>query len=324
MSEIETLSAPEQERTRYRCQYSIRSMLSVALAFSLALSWFSWRASIDRREQEAIRVLRTLGASVEQQEPRFQLLGVPLTDRETMIQVSESRLNSSRLEDIRALVELTIADVPVCPEMGIALGSASKLKSLTLTNTKCPRDIWRQIGATSSLRQLSLIDVPLSDSGSRAISSLSGLESLTLIRTGPLSKILPHLEHSTNLLELTIVGSHIEGTELSLLESHRKLEILNLRNNQLSADDLQYLPPLLTLTHLGLADNRISGGLRPLRRLQTLVSLDVEGNTLEAEDLSDIASLPCLVCVTITANLTNQLALDRLGMQNPQLRITLH
>lgn len=179
-----------------------------------------------------------------------------------------------------------------------ALDKANELRSLTLFGFPTER---LSLTRLSKLKHLSLNDTRLQESDYRDISTLIQLESLSLANCGFRPGSLKRLINLRNLKFLELSQVELNAEDLIDLSKLAHLKCLNLRNVRLAKYDLNFLDSIkgledLTIVNCGLTKDCI----KKLKMMSGLKHLVANGYVSDVETLKEVDAIGGLEQILIT------------------------
>lgn len=196
-----------------------------------------------------------------------------------------------------------------------------KLERLYLNYTQITDDGLKQVAQMPLLTKLALEGTKVSDRGVSLLAKLKlrDLELSNLRITGEALAVVGNI----STLNKLYLGTYSPKGErnLSALASLKNLELLDLRENQISADDLAEVAQISSLKHLCLANCKVeNGALQNLKSLEHLEVLDLAKNVLNPAKIKELAQLPALITLDLNSSNVNDQALADLATVLPRLQ----
>ena len=158
-----------------------------------------------------------------------------------------------RIDHLSDLTELKLHRLSVSDDELVHLGAQTRLKVLSLQETKVTNATCEQIAKLKNLRRLVLSGTAIDDDGLAALMSLQNLESLYLIDTGTTNRGAGYLAELRGLKSLHLDGTKITDAGLKPLATLPRLEILSVPAPRISDVGINYLRlmPNLKLLYIG-------------------------------------------------------------------------
>ncbi len=155
-------------------------------------------------------------------------------------------------------------------------------------NSKAPKVTDEVLSSLASLPEIEVLELShngtVTDESLMYLGRIPALKTLYLFRTNVQGLGLAHLEHLTQLENLTLDCSPVNDAGLQHLGRLRSLKHLNLNHTSITGADIAHLENLHQLAHLGLNYTAITDqGLKHLERVKSLTSLEVIGTNVTPE-----------------------------------------
>ncbi|MCC7527027.1 MAG: protein kinase [Candidatus Melainabacteria bacterium] len=208
------------------------------------------------------------------------------------------------------------------------IATMPKLERLYLDCSKVTDEGMKKLSGMSKLTGVSLSGTQISDRGVEHLAKLK-LTSLALSNTKISGKALSIASRFENLERLELGTFCPKGEKnLAALAKAKALEVLELKDNQLSVEDLADVATIASLKSLDLANCSIEdGALQNLKSLPHLKVLDLSSTELSPSKVKEIAQLPALVTLELKSSDVNDETLAQVanlmpGLQNLDLKNT--
>jgi hypothetical protein len=157
---------------------------------------------------------------------------------------------------------------------------------------------WPRDGVVEDCSQLQSLAVggrTLQDNSWRSLGDLGSLQSLTVAHSALSAEELQRIGQAKKLRALGVSGSAVDDTVVKAWGSIRDLEMLDLREIQITADSLEWIRSQSSLKYLAIDLPVLQGASRDtLEFLNRLQRLTLRGGTLDAVDLKQWPSMPSL------------------------------
>jgi hypothetical protein len=242
----------------------LRTLLLFVTLCAVLFSWLSMNIVRARNHQEAIKLLRGLGAHVVfdyqlDSPPNPKPCGVawlpswlPSWLGPTIYDVSAVRFSPDRDVTATGLQQLKWL---------------RGLEILDLSGTQVTDAGLLQLQGVAGLSTLHLDATQISDAGLKNLGTLNNLQSLSVRKTQISDDGLVHLEPLKNLEDVDLGNTHITDEGLKELRSLRKLRSLKLNGTQITDEGLNQLSGLDDLQSLDLYGTKVTHkGVDDLRK----------------------------------------------------------
>lgn len=316
---------------QFRLQHLFLSMLLGCLGFA----WWSNYRSI-QREKEAIQWFEQKG--------HVCLRGVDKTLlKPVFLGQWESAPKETYQQDVREGLSLD----PPAWQVALQLSPPIPIYNVDISEFEATDADMFQLARLPSVRRLDINVGELSDQGLQWLARLKHLTHLTLYDneqttdTGfkPLSKLqhlrvvnlqggtftdakLRHLSNASELIELYLSYTKIDGQGFDSLAKSNKLELLDLGYTLLTDDNIRFLSHFPRLKKLNLEHAPISDkGLNHLSKLNQLETLDLSGTNISDQALESLTALKSLRTLHLLSTPVTTEAIDRMRQSQPSLKI---
>ena len=220
--------------SRFRFQFSVRSLLTLTIAVAIPCSWLVVEMKQARKQRELVDVVNKSGGSF--------VYEAGVLSPETLFE--------------------TMPPTPSAPQwLSSSLGDAF-FDDVHWIGVKSPRqatDDWLNlIKDGPTIKGLDLEKSAVTDGGLERLQGLSQLEFLVLTDTGITGDGLVHLQMLPRLKQLLLEGTQITDFSLKYLRPLSRLEGLNLKHTKITDAGLQHIEPLTHLRGLNLSNTRVT------------------------------------------------------------------
>ena len=179
----------------------------------------------------------------------------------------------------------------------------SRLRKLSLSDSRLTGGIPSELADLTNLTELSLSDNRLSGTVPTELSSLSELITLDLSDNRLTGSVPTALSNLSNLVALNLASNLLSGGIPSELSELTNLRILYLSGNRLNGNIPIELGDLANLTHLYLNNNGLDGDIpSELGKLSNLIHLRMTDNQLTGEVPTELGSLANLLHMRLSDN----------------------
>ena len=256
---------------RWRFQFSIRSLLVLAVAAALPLSWFADAMSKAKKQTKAVDAIRKgkgwvlygwefdangpgLPNAVPHGPARLRsVLGDDFFNDVVHANLTNAHVTDSDVEQIAKLSELqmlNLDDNPITDESLRYVKGLRRLQTLSLHHTNITDGGLKQIAGLTTLEILILDETAVTDIGLEPIEGFARLRDLWLADTKITDSGLKHLQGLNRLEGLTLTGTQITDAGLIHLQGLNRLQELKLTGTKITDAGLVYLKPLSKLKSL--------------------------------------------------------------------------
>ncbi|MBA3994870.1 MAG: hypothetical protein C0469_15225 [Cyanobacteria bacterium DS2.3.42] len=196
-----------------------------------------------------------------------------------------------------------------------------KLERLYLDETAISDGGIKHISEMPKLSKLSLEGTNVTDQGVRSLVKLK-LRDLNLSHLKITGEALSIVANFPELSKLYLGIYYPKGEKnLAALATLKNLELLDLRDNQISTEDLADVARISGLKDLCLSNCKVeNGALQNLKSLEHLEVLDISKNVLNPAKIKEIAQLPALITLDLSSSNVNDQALADLANVLPRLQ----
>jgi hypothetical protein len=133
--------------------------------------------------------------------------------------------------------------------------------------------------------------------------------------------LMPHLEHLTDLRDLSLRGTSITNEGLRCLKNHHDLRSLDLASTKINEGDLDHLTGL-RLQRLSLSRTRASdAGLKSLQSMKSLRSLDLTRTSVTDAGLKHLEGLGTLNSLSLRRTRVTRQGAERLQEKLPNCTV---
>ncbi|KAI5579792.1 hypothetical protein BDE02_08G113100 [Populus trichocarpa] len=212
-----------------------------------------------------------------------------------------------RLGDLKNLKILILAGCGFSGSIPDELGNLAELSFLALNSNILSGRIPASLGKLSKLYWLDLAEnqltgtIPISKNSSPGLDQLLNAKHFHFNRN-QLSGFIPPELFSSDMMLIHVLfdGNRLEGEIPSTLGLVQTLEVLRLNRNALSGEVLKNLNNLTNLNELNLANNKLTGPLPDLTKMDSLRYVDLSNNSFDSSESSDwFSTLPSLTTLVI-------------------------
>jgi hypothetical protein len=231
---------------RWRFQFSIRTLLLLAVAVALPCSWLAVEMKEAREQKEAVAQIEGLGGSVNYDSEMEELSGPDVPD-------FLLRLLGADFFDYPAFVFL-YDEAQMEP-----LKRLSRIETLALYHDKITDVSLHQLKGLKQVQSLVLYNTLVTDEGLTDVAELSQLESLSFrpivvgilpppdeVRRPRITDAgLSHLARATRLQWLDLAGTDVTDAGLESLKALTKLEKLDVYDTHVTAEGVKRLKQAL-------------------------------------------------------------------------------
>ncbi|CAK7357242.1 unnamed protein product [Dovyalis caffra] len=242
--------------------------------------------------------------------------------------------------NLKKLENLFLVDCNFNGPIPEGIGSLTQLASLSLASNNFNGPIPPSIGNMSNLFLLDLTDnklngtIPVSDGTSPGLDLLLNARHFHLGKNQFRGSIPPNLFSSNmTLIHVLLDSNQLSGSIPSTLELVQTLEVIRLDRNSLTGPILWNFTNLPSLSQLYLSNNKFSGKMPDLSRMNLLTYLDLSNNSFDASLIppwfSSLQSMTSLIMERtqiqgpINATLFSSAQLQSIVLSNNQLNGTL-
>ena len=246
----------------WRFQYSLRSLLVLAVAVAIPFIWLTTEVRQVRTEQEIVEMVQRAGGwvaydygpgSFGDQVPPYpewfrKVVGDCVFGDVVSVCVnhSDGRISDAELAQFQKL---------------------SKLQTLRLERTNITDAGLKHLAALSQLEELNLTATRVSDAGLASLETLTRLSSLALRKTKVTDAGMAHLEPLTRLVSLDLSHTEVGNAGLRHLRGLAQLKTLDLSDTKVTDAGLIHFGGLRGLKLLELAHTGVTGdGATRLKR----------------------------------------------------------
>lgn len=202
----------------------------------------------------------------------------------------------------------------------VQFSNLSRLRGLSLLETKATDAGLARLAALSRLQKLQLSGYRISGAGLAPLASLPRLTDLDLWGCGLTDAGLAGVEQFTSLRMLRLGNTPLEGGGLSHLANCRKMRQLDLPRAEINDAGLASLPPLPRLEDLRLDGTRISEqGLAHVNRLTSLRELWLTSTRATNLRALDLTRLPKLMLIDFDNSWVDRQEYSRLEAERPEI-----
>jgi hypothetical protein len=313
---------------RRRLQFTIRSLLLLAVAAALPLGWIRSRMRDAEWQRQGVALVERLGGDVhlgEHSSPdlwnkmhrlfpdavfeevsfvefrshKIQLSSADLSEIVRLLPhiqilfLKSNGITDENLEPLRGLKELawlSLADNRITDNGLEHLASAKQLGALELDNTSVT-DAGLEILRGHEFWYLCLNGTRVTDSG---LSSIRGhrLHALALNNTEISDAGLAHLDTQEELQQLLLSGTKVTGSGLARFSHMKDLRELNLSKTKITDKGVQQLENVTTLCWLDLSGTQISdAGLDCLKGMDQIQQLKLDNTNITDRALEKLAAM---------------------------------
>ena len=272
---------------RWRFQFSIRSLLVMAVVVAIPCSWFAVKIRQAKREREIVVAFKEPFVSPKWSAPSGpawlrKLIGDDLFTHVESLHVWNTEFTNTGLENLNGL---------------------SQLQSLCIEKTKVTDAGLKTLGGLSQLRELYLDCTEVTDAGLENLKRLSQLQSLYLQCTEVTDAGLENLKGLSQLRELYLDATKVTDAGLDNLKGLRQLIKLSLDGTKVTDAGLEHLKALSQLQILRLGGTQVTdAGLENLKGLSQLRELHLYGTSVTDTGLEHLKELSRLhsLCLNLT------------------------
>lgn len=250
-------------------QFSLRSLLAMVLAVSVACSWLSVEVQEGKTQREAVEAIRKVGGHVvddyEYDGEGYARKGAKPPAPARLLDL----LGTDFFADVVGV--MYIKDDGEEEAFLVHLKGLSKLKSLDLCDTKTTDSGLVGIENLKQLERLLLPNTEVSDALLTRLSRLKRLQELHLTGTRVTDAGLEHLQELVDLRWLDLGDTAITDSGLAHLQGLTQLRTLQLSGTQVTDAGLPHLKGLTQVEYLGLCNTNVTdAGLAHLKGLTNL------------------------------------------------------
>lgn len=220
-----------------------------------------------------------------------------------------------------------------------------QVESLHLEGTKLKDSDLTYVATMPKLERLYLDDNAITDAGVKLISQMPKLTKISLASTKISDKGVEYLA-SLKLRDLNLYNTKLSGSALSIagrmekleklflgcyypkgeknlsaLAQAKDLEQLDLKESQMTSDELADIAKISSLKSLGLASCNVEdGALQNLKALPRLEVLDLSSTEVTPSKIKEIAQLPALLTLVLSGSDVNDGTLAQIASLLPNLQ----
>ena len=218
-------------------------------------------------------------------------------------------------------VSLHLEDTKVKDSDLTYVSEMPKLERLYLDNTDVGDVGLKHIAGLSSLHKISLKGTSVTDAGVKSLQKLS-LSEINLTGTRISGESVSTAAGFAKLKFLALGAFSPKGSRnLAALAAAKDLESLDLRDNQITREDLADVAQIAGLKKLCLANSKIEdGAIQSLKPLKSLTDLDMSFTDMTAPMIAEIGQLPALNTIDAKSSGIDDNNLALLAETLPNLR----
>lgn len=278
---------------RRRFQFSIRSMLILAVVVAIPCGWMMAETQRARTQHDAVAEYeRDSGYSLVYD---FQM-DRPSRGRPPGIPIDESILSDLELEFHFS----SPPEKPHAPEWLMNLLGEDFFCEVVVAQPQNDAQLL-QIQPLKTLRKLEFTDSKVSDVGLAAVKDLRQLQWLNLRRANVTDAGIKYLEGLSQIRFLDLAGTHVSNDGLVYLKGLRQLQWLDLGFSKVTDPGLVNLQGLVQLRHLEFWGNDVTdAGLEYLMALNDLKSLTLAFTKITDGGLSKLKNLTRLQTLSLS------------------------
>ncbi len=289
---------------RWRFQYSIRSVLVLAVVVAMLCSWFAVAMRAAREQKETVTAITKLGGTTS-----YQYWFVPCTPRGPAWLLE--MLGDDFFNDVLE------ADLESDAQMAYLRG-LPRLQYLKLFY-EVTDDGMENVKGLLHLRMLEANNTNITDKGLRHLRGLTGLQNLSFYGDKVTDAGMEHLRGLTQLRNLNLIGAQVTDSGLERLDGLPRLQWLTLSNLRVSDVGLEHLKAFPRLQGLDLGGTQITdAGLKQLKPLTNLTSLAIWSTRVTGAGLEELKALPHLQTLSLSVSQLREAGVHRLKAM-PQL-----
>jgi len=202
--------------------------------------------------------------------------------------------------------------------------------ALSFSRCVVVRGALAELDGTGSLAALVFADMSVDDEVLCELATLPSLRKLSLDRVNGVNGTgLAFLQSSTDLTELSMVGTPIDDDGVALIADHPRLEMLDLENTLVNDCGISHLTGLISLKWLSFKECIITdNGLKNLPQLPALSTLLLDGTAVTDDGLGSLRACPALTLLSLSdtsitdaglVHLTALAKLEHLGLEGTQV-----
>ena len=249
----------------------------------------------------------------------------------TRLDLQDHNINTSGIPYVSTqsqVVSLHLESNPIFDSDLTYIAKMPKLERLYLDYTKVTDEGMKKLAGMPQLTRISLAGTQIGDKGIEYLVKLR-LRELDLNNTKVTGEALSLLGRLEKLEHLELGTYYPKGEKnFAALAQAKDLELLELKDNQITVEDLADVATISSLKRLVLANCSIeNGALQNLKPLLHLETLDLSSASLSRAKLKEIAQLPALITLELNgSNATDETLVDIAnllpGLQNIDLKDT--
>jgi hypothetical protein len=283
---------------RLRFQFSIRSLLLLAVVVAIPCSWLATEMKKAREQRAIVGEVKKAADSViydYQVDPLFFYGNLDATPTAPLW--LRNLLGDDLFADVKHVFfpeHRTISDAG-----WQHLKELTQLERLVLSDTKVSDADLQHLEGLTQLKELYLQGTQVGDAGLRHITGLTQLERLDLDGTKVADAGLQYVRRLTELEMLALRHTKVSGAGLEHLKGLSQLKELYLTDTQVGDAGLQHLKGLTQLRDLELDGTKVSdAGLEHVKGLTQLEELDLKGTDVTGAGVRNLQK--ALPSTTIT------------------------
>lgn len=296
---------------RWQFQFSIRSVLMLFVVVAVPLSWFTTEKKAAKRQAEAMEWIRTRHGGSRYD---WECDADGRCGRGQNTPPVTGWLRDSLGDDFFAdVVWVMFADgYPQIPADELEhLACLPHIKWLEFVATFITDAGLKHLEGIKELRYLKLCYNDITDAGLKALGGLAELQVLLLDNNKISGPGLEHLKKLTKLRTLSLKYMPITG--LKGIDGLTQLEILDLRETQVTDADLKCISNLIGLQYLLLSETRVTGnGLKHLARMTQLKVLYLDGTDVGDAGFEHIEELTQLHTLNVAKTQITDVGIEHL------------
>ena len=271
---------------RWRFQFSIRSLLVLAVAVAVPCSWFAVEMKKANEQRTIVARIRTLGG-VAQYDYNFGPKGGLLAKEEPPSPVWPRKLLGD--DFFYTFVAVDLGGPPHGDDDLAPIQGQVQLESLNLNATNVSDHGFKSLGRMKNLRSLALCATRITDASLVHVGQMTKLEYLDLSETKIGDAGLSHLTALQRLQHLDLSDTKVTDAGMRYVARLRQLRFLVLYRCPITDAGLEHVGALTGLEQLLLQGPKITdAGLCRLTELRHLYWLNVVGTRVSDPGVTEL------------------------------------
>ena len=298
---------------RWKFQFSIRSLLALAVLVAIPCSWLAVERKQANKQRHIVADIKSAGGAVQYDwevvwngilvsheqalGPAWlvDLLGSDFFGVPVGAYLDNTAATEATLEHVAGLTHLQVlllSNTQVTDRGLKTLQGLRHLRKLDLDNTQVSDDGLEHLRDLTHIEELHLKNTQVTDTGLGHLAGLTHLQWLVLDATEVTGTGLGHLSGLTNFQILSLRNTKVTDAGLAEIEGATALQSLNLYNTPVTGTGLGHLEGLARLQYLNLDRTKVSDtGMEHLEGLTELQSLLLNNTHITDVGLAHLAKL---------------------------------